>query len=205
MKFVDPNGEDIEVRIQWTGNFTDKEKDKIIAAITKYLGGLKVGKVLVRDAGAVDNRTLGQKVEDATMRYKMPFGLGHDQGSIGFTNADLTEGGQTTDPRHFRAKDLEGLRNTNPVSFIAKMADGILHEILAHELRFGFSDDHYRFNVFEGTELQKADTYVQSRKGTLMDSMQARTGNFTSIRPLYPDDQKKIEERLQPIHRKYKD
>ncbi len=46
------------------------------------------------------------------------------------------------------------------------------------------------------------DQYFQTRQGTLMDSAAWRVGNKHDIRPLYSEDQKKIEERLKPINRK---
>lgn len=109
----------------------------------------------------------------------------------------------------FKAGDLAPLREKDPASFVAKVADGMLHEVLSHQLGAGPQNDWLIFTNYEpgsfGHKAQQADPYFQSRKNTLFDHLQWRAGNFRQVRPLYKDDQKKVEERLKPITRKYKD
>lgn len=196
LKFVDPNGEDIDIVVSFRGNFTDEEKKKILAAVKDYLSNLDVGNVSIRDSGTKDTRSWKQFAKDL------------QPGNTGYfkIDADLNIKGTST-PSLFKAGDLDRLRKTNPESFVAKVADGILHEVLAHQLSVGNQFDTLIFGAHApgsfADKAQKTDPYFQTRQGTLMDHAAWRTGDFTSIRPLYKDDQTKIEERLKPINRKY--
>jgi hypothetical protein len=188
LKYIDLDGEDIEAVVTFTGNFTDEEKKKILAAVAAYLKKLDIGQVVVRQATDEDKRTLGQKTKDA-----LDFLPGIQQ-SLFSLPVDLSKKGMGI-PNLLKAGDLAGLRERDPAAFIAKVADGILHEILAHQLGAGDRFDALTFGDFPpgsyAYERQQTDPYFQTRKNTLFDHAQWRAGDFHEVRHLIPEDQKK--------------
>ena len=61
LKYVDPDGEDFELAVTFTGDATDEEKARSLAAIRQYLVNQKIGNVVVRDAAVKsDNKQIGR-------------------------------------------------------------------------------------------------------------------------------------------------
>lgn len=198
-KLVDPDGEDIELVVSFQGNFTDEEKRKILEVTKRYLARLDVGKVVVRQSTDADKRTWGQFFKDANpLTQTGYFKIGADSEKEGMSRPLLVKLG-----------DLAELRRRDLQSFLAKAADAVLHEVLSHQLGVGFRHDALIFGKFAPSSIlhraQQNDLYFQSRRYTLFDHAQWSAGDLRVIRPLHKDDQKKIEERLKPITRKYEE
>jgi RHS repeat-associated protein len=195
LKFVDPDGEDVEVAVNFQGNLTDEEKKKILEAVKTYLSKLDVGKVVVRQSTDADKRTWGQFFTDLK------------PGNTGLFKIDATLEGGISKPGVAKFGDLLALREKDPGAFTAKAADTILHEVIAHQLKVGDQFDALTFQEWSPASpmyrKQQSDAYFLTRQKTLMDHTQRRAGDIRTPRPLYKDDQTKTEQRLKPIFRKY--
>jgi len=192
LKYVDPNGEDIELVIFFQGQFSDEEKKKILEKLKGYLSGLDIGDVVVRQGGEEDKRTLTQKVKDW-------FSGPPDFATMTFTDEQAPLNKHIPD-QVFSSTFSQYRADTE--TFAAANADAALHEILAHQLRLGENPNLQQFDLL-GTYASPNDPYFGPRRGTLFDSN--ANANPKEIRTLYPKDQKAIEQRLKPIDRKYED
>ena len=191
-------GEDFELVVKFDEYFTEDEIEKIPKAIKDYMSNLDVGDVVVRQSSDEDRRTFKQSFED-----KIPFKLtGH------YRIAANLDSDRTSKPHLANLGGLHKYREDDPEQFIAKAADAILHEVLAHQVGAGNSNDALIFANYPPNtrtyEEQQNGPYFRSRVKTLMDHSQWRAGAMHKVRPLHPKDQKKIEQRLKPIDRKYK-
>lgn len=195
LKFVDPDGEDVEVVVNFQGNLTDEEKKKILESVKTYLSKLDVGSVVVRQSTDKDKRTWGQFFTDLK------------PGNTGYFKIDATLEGGISKPGEAKFGDLLALREKDAGAFIAKAADTILHEVIAHQLKVGDQFDALTFQEWSPAspmyKKQQSSPYFLTRQRTLIDHTQRRAGDIHTPRPLYKDDQTKTEQRLKPIFRKY--
>ena len=189
LKYIDPKGEDIEIVVTFDGEYTDEEKKKIIKAMKAVLTKLDIGDVVVRNAKDEDKRTKWQKTNDF-------FSGPPDFAKITFTDK---EGNKHLPDKVFSSAFNKYREDTD--IFANANADAALHEILAHQLRLGADPKTQQFDLL-GTDFPN-DPYFGPRRGYLYDSNP--NNNPKTIRKLYPDDQKAIEKRLKPIHRKYEE
>jgi len=201
LKFIDPQGEDVEVVVTFKGKFTEEERRRILEAIRKYLEKLDVGKVVVRETTREDRRTRGQKGTDFFGTGILGFIFGRSRDFAVITVSDQKAPLDRHLPEEVFAGEFARFRNSTE-AFATAVADAVLHEILAHQLSLGenpFAQQHdLLFEAFP------YDPYVVERRGTLYDS-QPISDPTKGVRPLHPRDQKAIENRLKPINRKYND
>jgi RHS repeat-associated protein len=199
LRYVDPTGEDVEIVVSFEGDFSQKERQRILAVMRTYLSKKDVGKVVVREPSDEDRRTLLQRIQDLN-----PLG---DTGYATIAANSISKG--ISKPHRVFAGGIANLRDRNPDSYVAKVGDGLLHEVLAHQFGLGDPSDVFTFGEWPAGTVadrdQQRNPYFRSRLNTLMDHLGERAGEFTQIRPLVQEDQVKLEQRLKPISRKYKD
>ena len=122
-KWIDPDGEDVEIVINFTGSLTREETARIQEAVKTYLSGLNIGEVVVRSNGSPDARTWSQKLKDT-----LPF----DSGIYTLT-ADADDANPTGRPQYVPLGKLSDVRKADPSAFAARAADAILHEGIFHQ------------------------------------------------------------------------
>jgi RHS repeat-associated protein len=191
LKYVDPNGEDIELLVAFQGEFSEEEKRKIREQIRGYLSKLDIGKIVIREPGDKDTRTSMQKIKDW-------FSGPPDFAAITFTDEKAPQNKHVPDKVFSSA--FSQYRSDADV-FATENADAAMHEIFAHQLRLGEDPRSQQYDLL-GTDLPR-DPYFGPRRGTLYDSNP--NANPKEMRNLYPKDQKAIEQRLKPIDRKYEE
>ena len=204
LALIDPNGKDIEVVVTFRG-YTPAETAAVLAAMRGYLSRAEVGNVVVRADSDADSRTFGQRLRDWF------------PGSGYYTiTSDADKAGDSTNVSEFRGGDLGFLRDRDPQSYATRTADGVLHEVLAHQASIGKGDDTVSMGYWppDSVQAQKqlGDPYFQTRQGTLMDHIQCRSGtgacqgnaSMKSVRGLHGEDEKTLKKDFQPIERSYK-
>jgi RHS repeat-associated protein len=193
LKYVDPKGEDFEMVVMFQGEFSDEEKKKILKAIKGYLSKLDIGDVVVRQAGDEDKRTFGQKMTDSLNPFDPSFA------KMAISDAKAPSGKHL--PTQVFAGEFGEYRGDSD-AFANATADATLHEVFGHQLKLG-ENPRFQQNDLLGTWGNgQNDPYYGPRRDSLYYASENENPK-EGIRPLYPKDQKAIEERLKPIHRKY--
>lgn len=181
LKYNDPTGLDVELAISFVGDVSDEEKKRIMGAVRSYLEGLKVGKVVVRDAAdsSQDKRTFGQKVKDlftvdyhsiaVDLAHPNPFGNNADKPD--FVKAFNMV--RTGDPGDY----FGDLRQSDPTQWSNIIAWRVLHESVSHA--FGIGPDNDQLVQVGGP-----------RAGTLIQGSYGR--GKPGIPPLNPSDTRAI-------------
>ena len=185
MKYVDPTGQDISLRISFAGSITDEERKKIIAAVKAWYERNGAGKAYVFDSA---------KGKHGGNLFSRLFGKGYQNISVA-AGASRQHTPGTVYAGNF--KDLTGQQFVNAVS------NSILHETAAHlfgvtPVNFGDTAMFARGGNWMNNEA------ISSRVGTVADSQAfgdpATRGKVTDGPiPVHPEDAATIERELGPL------
>jgi RHS repeat-associated protein len=188
LKYVDPTGKDVSIRIRFTvdkGNpeWTDEQKKKILALVTQWYESQNVGKVYVFDAAQ------GSHGANFLTRLFSP----------GYATISATTG---TGDKHNATTVFAGNYAHLPEPQRSNAtANTLIHETAAHHFRgtAGNQTDYITFLRDGGGYHMWED--VTSRYGTVADSWAyddpTTSGNVTDGPiPIHPGDQKLLQEQV---------
>jgi RHS repeat-associated protein len=187
LKYTDPTGKDVSIRLSFRGDgWTDEEKKKIITQVTSWYQKQNVGKVFVFD---------GAKARHGGNFPSRMF-------SGGYTSINVSSGSGTKHtPTTVFAGNYSGLSAAQRINAIS---NSIIHETVAHHFgaTAGNNADQMFFARDSGYRMWDS---VRQRYGTVADSYSyadpATRGNVTNGPiPIHPEDAKKLQRELKDEH-----
>ena len=187
LKYTDPTGKDVSIRLGFTGDsWTDEQKRKIIAQVTQWYQKQNVGKVYVFD---------GAKASHGGNFFTRLF-------SGGYTSINVSSG---TGTKHTPSTVFAGnYGNLSAAQRINAISNSIIHETAAHHFRATAGNQADQMFFARDSGYRSWDS-VRQRYGTVADSYSfadpATRANVTEGPiPIHPDDQKALQNILRDEH-----
>lgn len=187
LKYTDPTGEDVSIRLRFQGDgWTDEEKKNILAQVTAWYQKQNVGKVYVFD---------GAKASHGGNFLTRLVNAG------GYTSTDVSSG---TGSKHTPSTVFAGNYSNLPTAQrLNAISNSIIHETVAHHFRATYANA-MDYPWFARDHPYGYYTAINSRYGTVADSWaygDAKTrGDVTGGPiPIHPEDQKTLQQKLGPI------
>jgi RHS repeat-associated protein len=155
LKYVDPNGEEASIQINFTDStLTEEQKKKIIAQVQAWYGQRDIGMVYVFDAAKQSHggTALSRAFSSARRGY-----------------ATIAVSGGSSMSHNPTTVFTGGLKDLKPDQFIRAVSNGIIHETAAHQFRvtYGHFMDAANY-VRDGKGAE--DPLIRARYGTVADS-----------------------------------
>lgn len=177
LKYVDPTGKDVSIGISFTGDWTDEQKKRVIADVTKLYRGMNVGAVYVFD----------------TAKFKQGGGLFSRLFGGGRANIEATSktGDLNTPTKVFAGNFLQD-PNLSDAQKAQAIANAIGHETFTHRFPIFGGESRDRV-IFDRDSGWGNFDWVRDRYGTIVDSNVAvdpstRPRLFSGPLPVYGED-----------------
>jgi hypothetical protein len=185
LKYTDPTGKDVSIRLNFTGDgWTDEQKKKIIAQVTSWYQNQKVGKVYVFD---------GAKASHGGNFLTRMF-------NPGYVTMGVSSGtGPKNTPSTVYAGNFSGLPAQQRLNAIS---NSIIHETAAHRFHGTYLESADALAYARGG-LGAQDPQVRQRYGTVADSYmyadpKTRPNVVGGPIPIHPGDQQLLRQQVGP-------
>jgi RHS repeat-associated protein len=183
LKYTDPTGEDVSIRLRFEGDgWTHEDKKKIIAQVTSWYRNQNVGKVYVFD---------GANASHGGNFFSRLFSGGYTSIAVSSASGEKHTS-STVFAGNYNA--LSGAQRINAIS------NTIIHETVAHHFRATLANEtDYRW--YNRNSAYGWYTAISSRYGTVADSWaaaeRATRGNvINGPIPIHPEDRSTLQQKL---------